>query len=222
MSVDEPLVKDVKSLFACVLRMHLCNQATVFWNTSREYRIMIRNAPDEPDTIGFEVCIVPDVEDDNERSRRLAAVLDLECDGFFDEGAFVVEAFSFPMCELSKDADLLDDARKCINALFCQCICPCGAYLIKDQAKMCFFCQMTHDPVNEKEQFCAICHECSVERHMTKQTCCGQFLHRACLAKWNATPIAGRACPLCRHVSAHVAHSAPNSQPTQASAFSLS
>lgn len=194
------IVKDVKGLLACVTRMHLSNDALVFWNCSREFRLMLRNDPDEPGTLSFELCVVPgDEEDEEEGVPDVTRVLEMEYDGFHDEGLFVVDSFSFQLDEAVRDPEILEAARSKINQAYSYVVCRCGAYFIKDAAKMCLFCQMSCDPAVAAEHFCAICHETSIEPHMVKQACCGQMLHRTCLARWERKGSDAR-CPLCRAV----------------------
>lgn len=205
----EGLVKDVQSMLACALRLHMSNEAVLFWNASREFRMMLRNEPLDPSTVAFEVCIVPDDDDDddadededNQSPLSTSKVLEMEHDGCYDEGLFVVETYSFPMDELVRRPEMLEDARAKVNQVYNYAVCKCRSYLIKDGAKSCLFCQLTDDAgADSTEHFCAICHDSSSERYMAKQGCCGQMLHRACLAVWSATSKDAR-CPLCRRGS---------------------
>lgn len=188
------LVKDVRRMAECVVRMQKTNEATVFWSASREFRIMLRNVPevDPPGNVAFEVCVVEGPDNDEEENTGLPRVLELEYDGYFEEdGAFVFDLFVHTMEEIVQAPEVLEPARKRLNALHAFTICPCGAHFIKDGARMCLFCQLTADPPGEHT--CAICLEtCPTARHMVKQPCCGQMLHHKCMAKW-AGP-----CPMCR------------------------
>lgn len=195
------VVKDVKCLLACVLRMHLSNEAVVFWNATREFRMMLRNDPDEPGVLSFELCLAP--SDDEEEDEGVSKVLQLEHEGYFDEGLFVLDSFSYQMDEAVRSPELLDGACARINQVHAYSICRCSAYFIKDAAKLCLFCQMSNDAPGGAEHFCAICHESSIERHMVKKACCGQMLHRACLATWEVKSSDSR-CPLCRAVGTHL------------------
>lgn len=188
-------VRDVKCMLACLLRMHMSNDAVVFWNHSREFKIMLRNDPVDSSTVSFELAIVP--EDEDEEDGTVAKVLELEYDGVDDEGLFVVESYSFDMEAVVRHPEDLDDARRRLNALCLYTVCGCGAYFIKDGARTCLHCQLTADRHDAPLHFCAICHEQSIERHMVRQPCCKQLLHRACLATWEAKS-ADAQCPLCR------------------------
>lgn len=191
------VVKDAKCLLACVTRMHLSNEALMFWNASHEFRLMLRNDPDEPGVLCFELCVVPgDEDDDPSTTPDVTRVLEMEYDGYYDDGAFIVDSFSVPLDEAVRRPELLDDARRAINRVFNFGVCPCGSYFIKDAAKMCLFCQLTSG-ADDAEHFCAICHDSGIERHMVKQACCSQLLHRACLARWEHKARSSR-CPLCR------------------------
>lgn len=194
------LVKDVRCMHACALRLHMSNDAVVFWNSSREFRLMLRNDPIDPATVAFEVCIVSgDDDDDDDCCERVARVLELEHDGVFDrdDALFVLETYAYNMEDLSKDPTLLNKAMARLNEVHKFTICHCGAYFIKDAASMCVFCQLTEDSVSPKQHFCAICHESSSARHMRPQECCGQMLHKSCLSTWEAASSASK-CPLCR------------------------
>lgn len=194
------LVKDVRCLHACVQRLRNANDAVVFWNGSREFRIMLRNDPDDAATVSFEVCIVPDDDDTGQALKRVNRVLELEHDGVFDDGdsTFVMEAYSLDADDLAKDPRLLDKAMARLNEIYKFTICGCGAYFIKDAAPTCVFCQLTEDSISSAQHFCAICHDSSTSRHMRLQACCGQMLHTTCLATWEATS-SSKKCPLCRH-----------------------
>ena len=180
-------------MLACVLRMHMSNEAVVFWNQSREFRLMLRNDPLDAGTVAFELCIASEEDEPGD----ITKVLDMEHDGYLDDGMFVVEAYSYPYSELVRQPDLLDDARKKLNEVSAYTLCRCGGYFIKDSARMCLYCQLTDEAYDGKEHFCTICHDSSGERHMLKQACCGQMLHRKCLSTWESTSKSKR-CPLCR------------------------
>ena len=187
-----PVVHDPKCLLACLLRMHVANEAVVFWNKSREFKIMLRNDPEDAATISFEVCIVAEDGDD-----QVSRVLELEYDGYFDSDAFVVESYAYGMEAAVKQPDTLRDSCTKLNELYAYTVCRCGAYFIKDGAGMCLFCQLSSDAIDATRHFCAICHDSSIVQHMVSQTCCKQMLHRACVAAWQAKS-SSTACPLCR------------------------
>lgn len=198
------LIKDVHSMFACVLRLHVDNEAVAFWSASREFRMMLRNDPQEAGTVAFELCLVPDSDDeDDDEGMGLGRVLDLELDGFYDEddGMFVVETYAYPLDELSRDPTMLEGARARINRVHAYAVCKCRQYFVKDQGKACLFCQLTADPVADATaHFCAICRDEGPAKHMVTQACCGQMLHRSCLGVWVSTSKSGT-CPLCRRES---------------------
>lgn len=193
------LVRDCAALLACAMRLHLSNEAVAFWNASREFRMLLRNDPTEPGVVAFELCIMPGDEDDDEGDDRLARVLELEHDGYLDDddGLFVLAGYSFPLEDVVRSPDMLEEARAYVNRVHAYSICKCGAYLIKDGARMCLFCQLTDDPSAPADQFCAICHDTGAARHMVTQACCGQALHRSCSATWASVSKDAR-CPLCR------------------------
>lgn len=197
-AAPEALVKDAKSLLACLMRMHLSNEAVQFWNASREFKLMLRNDPVEADVVSFDLCIVPEDDEDDEDETLLRRVLELEHDGYDEDGAFVVDARSFAFDELARQPDLLDEVVARINSLYAYRVCKCGAYFIKDGAPLCLFCQLTQDAAADSTaHMCPICFEHGPARHMVRQACCGQMLHSRCLAQWAAASHHAR-CPLCR------------------------
>lgn len=176
----------------------------MFWNATREFRLMLRNDPFEESSgsLAFELCIVGGEEEED--GCPVARVLENEYDGFADDDTFVVYAESLEVEDARRNPhEALQEACERLNAVHNYSVCRCRSYFIKDGAKMCLFCQLTSESPNPPEHMCAICHESSIERHMVKQPCCGQQLHRACLATWAATSKDTR-CPLCRRHSVTV------------------
>ncbi len=185
----EPFVRDPQAVMATLRRLRNVNDAVSFWNAERTIKFMLRNDADsyEDDdlegTVHADLCIVVD-EDDS----LIAKVLELEHDGYYDEPTmFVLESYSI----VSDPGPLVAK----LNEVHKYRICPCGAYLIKDEAAMCLFCEMTAEP-DASKLFCAICQDQGVRAHMTFQGCCGQPLHKACLASWRDG--GKETCPLCR------------------------
>lgn len=187
------LVKDDRCFLTCLLRMHMSNEAFVFCSATRDFRIMLRNDPIDATTVAFEICVVSDEKD------NLVRTLEMEHDGYLDvdDNLFVMDSFSYSRDEIVKDPEILSQARTRLNEIHAFRLCRCGNYFIKDVAKMCLYCQLTEESMSAPEHFCAICHETSIEKHMVKQPCCGQLLHRACIAKWEGTS-GQTTCPLCR------------------------
>ena len=126
----------------------------------------------------------------------MLAMLDLTNDGYMDEpGTFVVDSWSFPAAEFGvADARKVSDA---VNAAYLYRVCPCGKYLIKDDAAICLYCQMTATPSTKRVHFCPICCDEGREMHMTHTPCCRQFAHTHCLATWHHKSGDER-CPFCR------------------------
>lgn len=188
------VVHSNSSLLACLSRMHGANHSLTMWNTSREFKVRLRNDPDDADRLEFDFGIVADEEDEDEADGALVSrILELEHDGFWDEGSFVVETYSIERQRAVDDPDLLQAARVRLNALLGVEICCCGEYLVKDGAPECLRCQLTAPEV-DPVQTCGICHEVGPGRHMARQGCCGQVLHKKCLAR-----CAHPTCPFCRH-----------------------
>lgn len=202
--VSTPFIKDARSLRVALTRMRATHQAVVFWNTAREFLVMVRPAdyPDDPgdpdDPPAYEVCISPcsdDSDDDDDEggcSGAMRRALELECEGEWDDDdVFVVDSFE------AGDDEALEAARALINRVHATVLCKCGSYLIKDGAPMCLLCQMTDDAPGAKGHFCAICHDTGPARHMRRQPCCGQMLHGTCVRTWRAKS-GDMSCPLCR------------------------
>ncbi len=197
------LIRDSHSLLACLMRMRVTNDAVVFWNASREFRVMLRNDPvdEESGVLAFDACILPDDsddEDDDEGGCPVRRALQLEHDGYDEDGVFVVEAQSYRLEELTRRPDLLDGAVERINTVYNYVVCKCGDYFIKDGAPQCLYCQLTQDSAADAtKHLCPICLETGPARHMARQPCCSQMMHSRCLAVWKSS---GRnaTCPMCR------------------------
>jgi len=191
MKTPGTLVHNAAALAATLKRMHIVNECVIFWNEQRSFKLMLRNDPVDADTLACELALVFEEGDD-----RMAELIDMTNDGYVDEpGTFVLESWSFPAAEFG-----IDEAAKIMHAVntayLCR-VCPCTKYLIKDDAVMCFFCQMTSTPDDTQTHFCSICCEDGLAMHMARQPCCGQHLHAQCAGTWKATS-GNERCPLCR------------------------
>lgn len=185
------LVKDADSMLATVRRLHVINDAVLFWNEQRSFKLMLRNDPMDAETISVELALVFDDDDED-----MARIMELTNDGYIDEpGTFVLESWTFSSAEFGHD----EAARimRAINDAFLYRVCACGSYLIRDDAQICVFCCMTRSAEDKAVHFCPICHEEGMRMHMDHMPCCGQHLHRACLAAWKSKSGDDR-CPLCR------------------------
>ena len=202
------LVKDAKSLLGAMRRLHVANDAIMFWNTDETFKILLRNDPEgdiSQDGMTWDLSIVWDDDDDDDD--HLTRVMELEHDGFLEEpGTFVVDSGSIAsMAAAFEDPDGNADlakARETINRVHAYTICPCAKYLIKDEdQRTCVFCHLTASPEDMQHHFCAICQSDGTRRHMVQQACCKQYLHRTCLASWASkgpSSTTALACPLCR------------------------
>jgi hypothetical protein len=198
---DGDLIRDASAVLASLRRMRNTNDGVSFWNADRTIKFMLRNDseaydldPEPPDTdIHTDLCIVVDEDD-----ATIAKVLELEHDGYFDEPTmFVLESYSVSPTDPA-DEELLDLIKK-LNEAHKFRICPCGSYVIKDQAPQCLFCELTAEPGASKSEFCAICQDDGIAAHMTTQPCCTQPLHKACLSAWKDRQTgSSMTCPLCR------------------------
>lgn len=185
------LVADPAALYGAIKRLHAINDAVVFWNEARTLKLMLRNDPVDPDTVACELALVYD--EDDEAMQRVVDLLD---GGYVDEpGTFVLDSWSFQAAEFA-----VEDVTKIagvINDAYLFTICPCGSYLIRDDAAMCVYCHMTSTAEEKRSFFCTICREDGLAMHMKHQPCCQQRLHSHCLATWRAKSQDER-CPLCR------------------------
>ena len=199
---SDDFIRDPEAVLSALRRMRNFNDAVSFFNADRTVKFMLRNDADAYDLdpepadaeLHTDLCIVVDEDD-----AAIAKVMELEHDGYFEEPTmFVLESYSVSPTDTA-DEELLDLIKK-LNEVHKYRVCPCGGYMIKDQAALCLFCEMTAEPGATQLEFCAICQDDGIAAHMTTQTCCNQRLHKACLGAWTARQAAGgnATCPLCR------------------------
>lgn len=183
------LVKDSTSLLAVLWRLRNANEAVLFYNRDGSLKLMLRNDPQDLDTLACDLCIVTDEEDDT-----MQRLLELHPDGYTDDPTtYVLDNWQFDASKVvARDMDKVVAA---INAAHLLRVCPCRRYLIKDDAAYCFYCHMTSTPSDQQHDFCPICYDDGVRMHMTVLPCCSQALHRQCLSTWKSK---SDRCPLCR------------------------
>lgn len=185
------LVHDPHAVYATLKRLHVLNDNVMFWNQQHTFKLMLRNDPVDADTLACELAMVVDETDD-----AMATMLDLNCDGYMDEpGTYVLDTWSFSCAEFN-----IEDATRIMHAInnaYMMRVCGCTSYLIKDDAELCTYCELTSTPSQRAKEFCPICHVDVVVMHMAEMPCCHQRLHRHCLATWKAKSGDLR-CPLCR------------------------
>lgn len=185
------LVSDPHSMLTTIKRLHAINDGVTFWNEEKSFKLLLRNDPHDADTLACELCILTDDDDE-----VMARVLDLSTDGYVDEpGVFVLDSWSFEARYFGKEE--AGKVMSALNAAYWSKVCPCASYLIKDDALVCVFCQMTLTQADRHPEYCSICCENGVRRHMKRRPCCSHYLHAACLATWKLTSGDER-CPLCR------------------------
>lgn len=185
------LVCDPQSMLGTLKRLHAINDAVLFWNEQRTFKLMLRNDPVDADTLACELAMVVPEDDD-----AMMHVFELTHDGYIDEpGTFILDSWSYNLADIS--AEEAAKVANVVNEAYLYKMCLCGNYLIKDDASMCVFCQMTSSAEDRLEHFCSICCEDGMARHMVRQTCCGQHLHNNCLTTWKTKSRDDR-CPLCR------------------------
>lgn len=188
------LVSDGSALLSALVRLHAHNDAIIFWNAEESFKILLRNDPVDLETYSFDLSILCEEDADDSVNK----LLQTEHDGYFDEpGVFTFETISVSSSSRA-DSEDVRHAMNRINELWAYKICPCGAYLIKDEGSMCNFCEMTLTPADREVHFCPICHENSIQKHMTRQDCCSQYIHTTCLDTWYAKSDSSGVCPLCR------------------------
>lgn len=162
---------------------------------------MLRNDPTQYDEdeenskeeIYFDVCILNDVDND-EDNEMWVMLLNLETEGGFDdEGCFVVESF----CIINGDDEELHMASERINQLFSMTICSCSEHFIKDGGDMCIFCEMSCSHADLEKTFCVICQSETARKNTILKSCCQNRIHTRCLHTWHTT--SGKTqCPHCR------------------------
>lgn len=188
-------ISDPKAFLRMLQRLMASND-NVAYRTSGGLRIMLRNEPnDDQDDISFDVSVV--IEDEPPAIER---AMKNEIDIMEDEsGCLVIEEYSFML----EDTETLNNVVEFLNAVDLWCVCPCGEYLIKDNGKMCYYCEMTAekpDPTQE-DIFCPICHESGHARWMMNTSCCKQKMHRKCRETCIASAglrLQDAQCPMCR------------------------
>lgn len=184
------LVRHAPAMASVLRRIHNNNDAVVFYNEQGTFKLMLRNDPIDDDTLACELAIVTEEED------GLARIFDFLNDGYVDEpNVYVMDSWSFPAKGFGTE-----DAAKvmaAVNEAYLYRVCPCAKYLIKDDAPMCTFCDMTSTSEDRDSHFCSICCDDGLAMHMTTMPCCSQRLHQRCLDTWAAKSRDDR-CPLCR------------------------
>jgi hypothetical protein len=187
------IVSDAEALCGTLKRLHYINDQVLFNNEEESFKISLRSDPVDPETVGCELCVLFD--EDDPWTKHVLQFLSSHNGYVEDADTYVVDSWTFPLDKLcAKDAE---GVANVINEVYHWKICPCQRYVIKDDAPVCMFCQMTSVPEGRQAVFCAICHEDGPRMHMRCQPCCAQLLHRRCLDSWrNAS--GDERCPLCR------------------------
>jgi hypothetical protein len=205
---DDDIVRDPAAMLACLRRMKHCNGALAFYNQDHSMKFLLRNDADsytmdsdDDAEINVDFCIAVDEADE-----RMAKLLDMDASGYFeDPSVYVLESFCIDGTDPPDGADCTCDELKSlmrrINDAFHYALCHCGAYIVKDRAPVCLFCQMTAGPDDRAEGMCAICQDECMSMHAARMPCCGQALHRACLKAWRDRG-RGTTCPLCQQALA--------------------
>lgn len=195
------LVTDPSSMLETMQRLSFTNGGFAFYSRDESLRFVLRNDPEsEAGQLSCELILVrPDGDD--EFAEEFGVIMDLDIDTYDDDDegdGFLLESFSLPNDETAAaDSAEIQRAMSEINKAFNTTICACRKYLIRDGGECCLFCVMTSTPSDRELESCPICYEEDKRMLFSRQSCCGQHLHAACLAKWRATP-GPNSCPMCR------------------------
>lgn len=189
------LIKEPARLLACVQRLYTHNDALMFYNIDRSFKLMLRNDPDnngEDDVYACDLSIVHDSDDEH-----ITEILALTPDGYFeDDTTFIIDSFQFKHEEMPTSENVISSMEK-INDYYAMTICPCSKNFIKDGGSICLFCTLTCSSQDLRTRFCCVCQESSLEMHMLLQPCCSQHIHTRCLQQWYTKSDSNR-CPMCR------------------------
>lgn len=196
---DQPLIKSVTAFRTALRQVIESNEALLFHNCSRDFKIMIRNDPcDASDTAAIEVGIVSEA--------ATSGPIGLELDGYEVDDAWLLDTTQFPLSTLDSDLETemgLEDTIKLINELFKWSICQgCHERFVKTKEDdLCLFCKMVARPGGLERRFCAVCQDHGSAVLFYRLQCCHNDLHRRC---WKRC--AGK-CPLCRSLEVSSASS---------------
>lgn len=183
---DGVLVRDPASLLAALERLFLATDSVNFWNDGRSMKMGIRSEPaDEDDYVDIEVYLVMD--------SAMKEPLSMSDDGYIDDDKFVVRRWTFPMVDFT--VAKAEKIATLLNEMYLYRLCPCGKYIIKDDALLCVYCQLTATTAERATHYCPICCQDGVLKHMEETACCKQMLHRHCQKRWR---LEHKQCPLCR------------------------
>lgn len=182
------LITSAKSFGECLLRLRERSDGIMFWNASKEFKMMLKD--NEGETV--DLMIVCDVDKED----LLGKILEMEHDGYmYDDDWFVVDSFEYPT---TLDADSVAVKQARVNAVWKWRMCQCAKYFVKHPSHAeCYFCAMSAPEEGDASAIeCPICLKTSAALRMNRtSTCCNQFIHSLCLERWiekNPT------CPLCR------------------------
>jgi hypothetical protein len=202
MQREDPLIKNVHSLHAVVVRMHTHNlRSHAFFNRTRDFVITLVNEhddADEPRQVSFSVNVGGTGNESHDAALHRVMELDGEC--VSGDDGYWIEMFDYDMDALEKDPALLLPAMRMLNVWFDVRVCACREHFVKDWAEICLQCQLVEGRDQPRHR-CAICHESSIERHLVRQPCCKQMLHGSCLSRWlsfRREQGQDGTCPYCR------------------------
>ena len=190
------LIKSFAAFSAVVDFLVKNNEAVVFYNANKEFKIVLRNDPimeGDGGSCGLEVGILID-----EATKNPIA---LETNGWDDDDAFIIESAVFQQDVLSVDTtacEALGGIVNAVNTLYDWTICRiCAEHFVKrNDHDLCIYCRMTSKAGDLDATFCAVCQESGSKMLFERLPCCGNQLHKHCWKK-----CVGK-CPLCRSSTA--------------------
>ena len=91
----------------------------------------------------------------------------------------------------TNDSDAIPDITLKLTTMMVLELCACRKCMISDGELVCYTCMLGIVEEDMRQHVCGICYETCIAP-IKKQSCCGQFLHRACSIK------SGPVCPFCR------------------------
>lgn len=165
-------------------------QVIMFWNFDRTLRLMLRYDPVGDAAIAMELIVV-----DDEDMPHLQDCCDNEYEGYYAEDNddfFVIDSFYIPDEAAEAEAAVYAAMRK-VNAAYSMFACGCRRYFVREPGEsMCALCQLSGTPESLAPHECIVCSVPGPRMHMSSTKCCGNLMHKGCLARW------GTSCMFCR------------------------
>jgi hypothetical protein len=192
--VADDLIRDLSALRRTLRRMQMHNSSLTFWNKGRTLKLLLHHEQDFDDENEIEVYLK--IEEDEETEDKIIFDCNWEPSLSWDRTVYTIDEFTVHLDNTEQQDPGLKSLARAINRAHRYKKCGCGEYIVMDEERMCLYCEMTS---SGETHFCPICHEEGPARHMQAQKCCGQYLHKDCLATWIIKSPGGNTCPLCRN-----------------------